>query len=118
MIDYTVEVMMPRHWRWTPFLVAHKVWGEVQFQHLLRNTHAPAIFVPELRATIYWPRPLHLPVRWAYKAYAWWLWHFIFPLARPVLTESEAIWMPFRWVLDAFEWHGDAPTLRRIENVP
>jgi len=113
--EYTVEIMMPRNWRWRPFLVSEPLHRATDFRHLFRNTHGPAVFLPELRATVYWPRPLHLPVRWAYKAYAWWLGHFIFPLARPVLTEGEAIWSPFRWVLDLFEWHGDAPTLRRVE---
>ena len=118
MTGYTVEVIGPRNWRWRPFLVDEPRVAGSAFHQLFSPTHARAIFLPELNASIFWPRPLHLPVRWAYKAYVWWLWRFIFPLARHVLPQGERIWLPLRWPLHLFEWHSEPPILRRVENTP
>ena len=115
---YTVEVIGPRNWRWRPFLVSEPLHRATDVRHLFEGTHSPAIYLPELLATVYWPRPLHLPVRWAYKAYVWWLWYFIFPMARHVLVQGVAIWLPLHWPLNLFEWHGEPPILRRTEETP
>lgn len=107
-------VEFPRHWRWHGFLVDEPVRVSDNFRRLIEATHGPAIYVPQMGATLYWPRPLHLPMRWLHKAYVWWLWHFIFPLARHVLGEGKVIWKPLRWPLEVMERSGEAPTVRLI----
>ena len=115
-MECMIEILMPRHWRWTPFLVVDKLARDVEFQRLFRNTHAPTIRLPALRAAIYWPRPLHLPVGWAHGAYVFWLHKIIWPLARHVVSEGGRLWEPLLWPLYLLEWHGAPPTLRQIRD--
>jgi len=115
-MGYTIEIQMPRHWQWKPFLVSSKIEREAEFRRLFRHTHAPTIHLPALRATIYWPRPLHLPIRWLYGAYIWWARRFIWPFAEHVIADGQELWPWLWWPIDLMERYGDPPTLRQIRD--